>query len=63
MHGHICQNVVFSLKMRNSKSGDCCSHLLAEPVYIAVVTCTTLVPKEVEGIVWSHMLFDLSIAA
>ena len=44
------------------KSGDCCSHLLVEPVYLSVVTCTTLVPKQVEGIVWSQMLFDLSIA-
>ena len=45
------------------KSGDYCSHLLAEPVYLSVVTCTTLVPMQVESIVWSQMLFDLSIAA
>ena len=26
---------------------------------ISSLTCTKLVPKQVEGIVWSHMLFDL----
>ena len=33
------------------KSGDCCLHVLARPVYLHAVTCNTLVPKQVEGFV------------